>query len=480
MIWLIFAVLTACVILGITRSLRHASSTENAGASEVEAYKLQLQELDREEERGTLGRDEARQTRAEVSRRLLRASRQSAGSAPKKSKVLNAAIPFLAVSAVVSLGSIGTYVYYGKPGIPDQPLEARLDAPLAEQTLDVQVANMERRLRQNPADMAGWAALASIYFKSGLFEKAADTYQRAIDAGGENESMLLGLAESLTFANDGFITEQAAQALQGALKRNPESTRARFWSGLLAEQDGKKADAEKIYRDLLAGQIHPTLRNIVNQRLEALSAVADNGSASEGRKAAGEDAVADRGEEQKMIRGMVERLAARLEKDKSDLQGWLMLIRSYAVLKETDKAKAAMATAREQFASDSSALEQIDAINKELSFAFAGGNAPASREDNSAAQQPAAPALEGDQGKMIRGMVERLASRLKENKSDLEGWLRLIRSYAVLQETDKAQDAAATARQEFASDAKALEQIDALAKGLGLTMPSANGGQPKS
>jgi cytochrome c-type biogenesis protein CcmH len=380
MIWLVFAVLTACVILGITRSLRCASSSENAGASEIEAYKLQLQELDREEERGTLGQEEAQQTRVEASRRLLRASRQSLGASPKNSKVLNGALAFVTVAAMISLGSIGAYVYYGKPGIPDQPLEARLNAPLAEQSLDVQVANMERRLRQNPSDAAGWVALASIYFKSGLFEKAADIYQKAIGAGGENESTLLGLAEALTFANDGFISEQAAQALKAALKRNPDSTRARFWSALLAEQDGKKADAEKLYRDLLAAKIHPALKKIVTQRLEALSAVADNSSSAEGRKAAGEDAGADRGEEQKMIRGMVERLAARL----------------------------------------------------------------------------------------------------KENKSDLEGWLRLIRSYAVLKETDKAQDAAATARQEFASDAKALEQIDALAQGLGLPSQSANGGQPKS
>ena len=81
---------------------------------------------------------------------------------------------------------------------------------------------------------------------------------------------------------------------------------------------------------------------------------------------------------------------------------------------------------------------------------------------------------------MIRGMVERLAARLEKDKSDLQGWLMLIRSYAILKDTDKAQDAAATARQEFASDAKALEQIDALAQGLGLPSRSANGGQPKS
>src|SRR5271166_3817894 len=99
MIWLIFAVLTACVILGITRSLRRASSSEDARASEIEAYKLQLNELDREEERGTLGKVEAQQTRAEVSRRLLRASRQSVEASSKKPRVLSAALSFIAVAA---------------------------------------------------------------------------------------------------------------------------------------------------------------------------------------------------------------------------------------------------------------------------------------------------------------------------------------------------------------------------------------------
>ena len=156
-----------------------------------------------------------------------------------------------------------------------------------------------------------------------------------------------------------------------------------------------------------------------------------------------------------------------------------MLIRSYAVLKETEKAEAATATAREQFASDAQALEQIDAVTKEMDAGLAGGKAAVS-QTSEPPQQAASGSLESDQGKMIRGMVERLAARLEENKADLQGWLMLIRSYAVLKETDKAQGAAATARQQFASDAKALEQIDALAQGLGLASPGANGGQPKS
>ena len=51
----------------------------------------------------------------------------------------------------------------------------------------------------------------------------------------------------------------------------------------------------------------------------------------------------------------------------------------------------------------------------------------------------------GDRDAMIRAMVEGLAARLAENPGDLEGWLRLARSYEVLGETEKARGARARA-----------------------------------
>ena len=45
---------------------------------------------------------------------------------------------------------------------------------------------------------------------------------------------------------------------------------------------------------------------------------------------------------------------------------------------------------------------------------------------------------EADRGAMIRGMVDRLATRLKQNGDDVEGWLRLVRAYMVMGERDKA------------------------------------------
>jgi cytochrome c-type biogenesis protein CcmH len=46
-----------------------------------------------------------------------------------------------------------------------------------------------------------------------------------------------------------------------------------------------------------------------------------------------------------MIRGMVDRLAARLEQNPNDKEGWARLARAYDVLGETDKAAAARARA---------------------------------------------------------------------------------------------------------------------------------------
>jgi len=375
--WLVFAVVTACVILVIARPLVRAASPA-AGAAEIDAYRLQLAELSREEARGTFGKEEAEQTRIEISRRLLKASRQgSATGTPGQRVNLNANVIFTGLAAVIALGAAGLYAIYGAPSLPDQPLEARLNAPPDQQPLAIQIANVERRLRANPEDALGWAVIAPVYFRTGQFEKAAKAYRRAMQLTGEDEDKLLGLFESLTFANEGIVPAAAKPALDAALSRNPESLRGRFWRAILAGQDGRKGDAEQIYRQMLSENIPHALRGLIDKKLAALN-------------------------------------------DQPALSG-------------------------------------------------SSGN-----------QQVSGGALQGDQGAMIRGMVERLAARLTENGADLDGWLKLIRSYVVLKETIKAQEAAASARAQFASEPKALERIDALARGLGLAPASTKEEQPKS
>jgi cytochrome c-type biogenesis protein CcmH len=68
----------------------------------------------------------------------------------------------------------------------------------------------------------------------------------------------------------------------------------------------------------------------------------------------------------------------------------------------------------------------------------------------------------------IRGMVESLDARLKEQPQDLGGQLRLIRAWTMLGERDKAKEAAHGARLAFAGDQDALRRIADLLLGLEL------------
>jgi cytochrome c-type biogenesis protein CcmH len=69
---------------------------------------------------------------------------------------------------------------------------------------------------------------------------------------------------------------------------------------------------------------------------------------------------------------------------------------------------------------------------------------------------------------MIKTMVESLAERLGKDGSDIEGWLRLVRSYMVLGERERAVAAAGEARRALAAEPDKLRRIDELVKGLGL------------
>jgi cytochrome c-type biogenesis protein CcmH len=94
-----------------------------------------------------------------------------------------------------------------------------------------------------------------------------------------------------------------------------------------------------------------------------------------------------------------------------------------------------------------------------------GVSAPALPDDAVAAAKEM---NEADRGAMIRGMVERLAVRLKQNGDDVEGWLRLVRAYMVMGDRDKAKGALTEARQAVANDAERLRQLNEGLKNLGL------------
>lgn len=120
-----------------------------------------------------------------------------------------------------------------------------------------------------------------------------------------------------------------AEALEQALARDPAQHRA--WIELITLR------AE-------AGEIEAALQALA-QALD-LDLVAPRGPSTEDVAAASELSDAERGD---MIEGMVAGLAARLEENPDNPDGWIMLVRSYATMGREDKASASYAKALEHF-----------------------------------------------------------------------------------------------------------------------------------
>jgi cytochrome c-type biogenesis protein CcmH len=72
------------------------------------------------------------------------------------------------------------------------------------------------------------------------------------------------------------------------------------------------------------------------------------------------------------------------------------------------------------------------------------------------------------QSEMVKGMVDRLANRLKQNPKDADGWMRLMRARMVLGETEAAHQAYRLGLAAFQQNSPARAQLDRAAEELGV------------
>jgi cytochrome c-type biogenesis protein CcmH len=142
-----------------------------------------------------------------------------------------------------------------------------------------------------------------------------------------------------------------------------------------------------------------------------------------------------------------------------------MLVRSYSSLGQKDKMDAAITNARAALAGEPTKLRAFDEALRRFGVDWRGSSAAKSAP----AAVPSVPTQADDpNSEMIRGMVNRLADRLKQDGSDVDGWMRLVRSYVVLGERDKAKTAAADARRIIGNDENKRRRFDDFVKSLGL------------
>lgn len=241
----------------------------------------------------------------------------------------------MAAIALFMLGvGWGIYWMVGRPALATR-------AAMGLNTRDVKglVPYLIKQLRKTPNDARGWRYLAQVYMTSNDATDAAKALAKAIALTGRGDAELdAAYGEALVLSNNGVVPEQAETAFQDALKADPANPPARFYLGLARVQHNDRPGAITYWQSLL-NETPPTsqLHQMLVDRLAALTA--QNG----GMPAGGP-------------RAMVAMLAARLKADPNDALGWVRLMRAYAVLGDTGKAKEALATARKTFKDNKDAL----------------------------------------------------------------------------------------------------------------------------
>lgn len=360
-LWIVLALMTGAAALVAMAPLARRRGVADAGAGDVAVYRDQLDEIGRDRARGLIGERESEAARAEVARRLLAASAaasavgaQDGAAATRRRRI--AAVVVLVVLPAVSLGVYGAL---GRPGMPDRPLAARLQAPVDKNNVAEMVARVEAALEKNPEDARGWSVVGPIYMRLGRYDAAVEAFGNAIRLLGPSGEREANLGEALVAKADGVITDDARRAFERAAASDPPSIKAAVYLARAAAQDGDSAAALKLLKPLYvqAPADSPYLEGLRDelQRLAAPPALP---------MPSPEEAQVARTAEERMalVRGMVDRLGERLSTEGGDVGEWLKLVRSRTALGDAAKAREALASARAKFAADPQAQTRLDAL----------------------------------------------------------------------------------------------------------------------
>ena len=350
MSWTAFAILAVLVALFVAGPLiRRARPSKPREEYDLAVYRDQIRELEEDVARGLLAPEQEVAARLEIDRRLLGATKQRYRS-PGKLPIWQTAVLLLVGVPAVSLV---LYLWRGEPGVPDQPLAQRAD--LAAQRAETQqllnfIAEQELVVRDTPDDAYAWTVLGRAYLLAGRFDPAADAFRRALVLGDDTPERQLELVEALLNLSGGTITPEAGAAIDAALAADPDHPAARYYHALGLSQDGRTREAFDAWlalaadtpagapwRPVLVGHLENAADMLGVDLAEAMPEPPPSPPAGLGDMS--------RGEQFALIEQMVGRLAARLEENPGDAEGWVQLSQSYRVLGRYDEAREAVARA---------------------------------------------------------------------------------------------------------------------------------------
>jgi cytochrome c-type biogenesis protein CcmH len=359
-LWFVLALMTAAAVFAVLWPLGRAPRLRSGDESAI--YKDQLAEVERDRSAGLIAAADAEAAQIEISRRLLASPRPGQELPAAAHLNLRRAVAVVALAGLPLLAG-ALYLQHGSPMLGDLPLAARAKAPPASASLGTLVAQVEAHLEKNPRDGRGWEVLAPVLLKLGRTDEAVRAYRNSLTYNGDSAARRADLGEAIAAAAGGVVTAEARAEFEQALAQNAGEVKARYFTALAAQQDGRPEEAAAIWRDMLkSAPENAPWRPLVVRALGRLGGAAPELSA-ETAAAAKDMTAAQRAE---MVGGMVERLAARLKQNGDDVEGWLRLVRAYMVLGQPDKAKQAVADARQAAASNPDRLRALNDALKDL------------------------------------------------------------------------------------------------------------------
>jgi cytochrome c-type biogenesis protein CcmH len=402
--WIIVAMLSIGVgtVLGLTL-MRGRVGDAPPAAYDLQVYRDQLREVDRDTTRGVIGAEDAERLRAEISRKILAADAQlqaggESGGQPRMLGIVAAGV----IVAAIAGGGVALYSWIGAPGYRDLPMATRMaesDAARAERLdqdaaearfapqaaglpegTDAEYLALVERLRETvaerPDDRRGLRFLVRSEAALGNMGAARKAQAQLIEAKGEDATPTdyATLAELMINAAGGYVSADAEAALRDALDREGQLPTARFYMGVYMAQVDRPDAAFRLWRDLLA-ESTPDAPWVapIRSGIEDLAARAGvryelpprqaAPMAPSGPSAGDVEAAEDMDPEarREMIRGMVARLSDRLATEGGTAQDWARLINAYGVLGEAEQAGRIWAEAQTVFADSPERLATVRA-----------------------------------------------------------------------------------------------------------------------
>ncbi len=361
MIWLGFAVLVLATLVfllwPLLRTKRHGGDRK---AHDITVYRAQLAEIDEELARGALTEAEAGSARLEIQRRLLRADAAAddkAGMVSRQSVIAGSIVVLLLVPV---LGG-GIYLSIGRPEATqvDRAAMQQRAAQEAQIRADTErmIAQLRERLAADPNRADGWLLLGRSLLAIDRAAEAVPALDRVIALQPDDVEAYALRAEAQTLAADGSVTPAAQRDFRAVLEREPQHPGARYYLGLARLQEGDTRGAYDDWYALAADSpadapwldvVQARLRELAPRLGIALAQAvpapkppvqATPGPSREQMEAAQQMSAEDRNA---MVRGMVERLAARLQENPNDADGWLRLARAREVLGEAEASREAL------------------------------------------------------------------------------------------------------------------------------------------